>query len=163
SAVTVPVTADMERGYGIVPAELATRLLESGAVGLNYEDSAHDGSGGLVEAQAQAEAIAALAGAGLVVNARIDVHLRRVGDAAGTARPGSSSPAEMRKRSATLRRAVRSGRSASPGRAIGVPLRVSILQIVSDPSLRERSHWSSPPTARAKPGTRAASWPKSTR
>ena len=63
-AVTVPVTADMERGYGIEPAELATRLLETGAVGLNYEDTAHDGGGGLVDAEPQAEAIAALADAG---------------------------------------------------------------------------------------------------
>ncbi|WP_327038619.1 isocitrate lyase/phosphoenolpyruvate mutase family protein [Micromonospora maris] len=39
-AVTVPVTADLERGYGLPPAELVQRLLDAGAVGLNLEDSA---------------------------------------------------------------------------------------------------------------------------
>ena len=46
AAVDLPVTADMERGYGLEPAELGARLLATGAVGLNYEDTAHDGSGG---------------------------------------------------------------------------------------------------------------------
>jgi len=80
AAVELPVTADMERGYGLEPAELAERLLATGAVGLNYEDTAHDGSGGVVDAEPQAERIAALADAGLVVNARIDVYARRLGE-----------------------------------------------------------------------------------
>ena len=80
AAVDVPVTADMERGYGLEPAELAERLLETGAVGLNYEDTAHDGSGGVVDAEPQAERIAVLAGAGLIVNARIDVYARKLGE-----------------------------------------------------------------------------------
>jgi 2-methylisocitrate lyase-like PEP mutase family enzyme len=79
AAVELPVTADMERGYGLEPSELAARLIATGAVGLNYEDTAHDGSGGIVDAEPQAERIAALAGAGLVVNARIDVYARRLG------------------------------------------------------------------------------------
>jgi 2-methylisocitrate lyase-like PEP mutase family enzyme len=80
AAVDVPVTADMERGYGLEPSELAERLLATGAAGLNYEDSAHDGSGGLVDAEQQAERIAVLADAGLIVNARIDVFVRRIGE-----------------------------------------------------------------------------------
>ena len=70
----------MERGYGLDPTELAERLLATGAVGLNYEDTAHDGSGGIVDAEPQAERIAALADAGLVVNARIDVYARQLGE-----------------------------------------------------------------------------------
>jgi 2-methylisocitrate lyase-like PEP mutase family enzyme len=38
-AVNVPVTADIERGYGMRPAELVERLLATGAVGCNLEDS----------------------------------------------------------------------------------------------------------------------------
>src|SRR3954468_6984430 len=37
--VSVPVTADVERGYGLKPAELAERLAEAGAAGCNLEDS----------------------------------------------------------------------------------------------------------------------------
>ncbi|GAA2702527.1 hypothetical protein GCM10010429_07610 [Micromonospora olivasterospora] len=38
-AVPVPVTADLERGYGLRPTELVERLLSAGAVGCNLEDS----------------------------------------------------------------------------------------------------------------------------
>src|SRR3989442_1265426 len=36
AAVPVPVTADMEGGYGLPGAELASRLIEAGAVGLTW-------------------------------------------------------------------------------------------------------------------------------
>ena len=79
AAVEVPVTADMEAGFGLSPAELARRLVVSGAAGLNYEDSAHDSSGpALVDAAVHADRVAALkdaAGAALVVNARVDTYL----------------------------------------------------------------------------------------
>lgn len=39
SAVDVPVTADVERGYGLSPARIVERLAEAGAVGCNLEDS----------------------------------------------------------------------------------------------------------------------------
>src|SRR5262245_3425982 len=39
SAVSVPVTADLEAGYGLEPADLAERLLAAGAVGCNLEDT----------------------------------------------------------------------------------------------------------------------------
>jgi 2-methylisocitrate lyase-like PEP mutase family enzyme len=80
-AVAVPVSADMEAGYGLPAAELADRLLATGAVGCNLEDTDHR-SGGLVDAELQAGRIAELRGAAsvpIVINARIDVHLRRVG------------------------------------------------------------------------------------
>ncbi|OWY62963.1 carboxyvinyl-carboxyphosphonate phosphorylmutase [cyanobacterium TDX16] len=80
-SVEVPVTADVERGYGFGPSELVERLLEAGAVGCNLEDSV-PGSGAMVEPEAQAEwlgqvrAAADDAGVPLVVNARVDVFLR---------------------------------------------------------------------------------------
>ncbi|TWD75236.1 2-methylisocitrate lyase-like PEP mutase family enzyme [Kribbella amoyensis] len=74
-AVDVPVTADLEAGYGLDPKEFVERLLDSGAVGCNLEDSV---GGRLVEPARQAEylvEVRAAAGADLVVNARIDTFL----------------------------------------------------------------------------------------
>ncbi|MFG1702369.1 isocitrate lyase/phosphoenolpyruvate mutase family protein [Nonomuraea sp. M3C6] len=77
-AVDVPVTADVERGYRLKPAELAERLLATGAVGCNLEDSI-PGTGELADAGAQADFLAGVrdaAGPGLVINARIDTYIR---------------------------------------------------------------------------------------
>jgi 2-methylisocitrate lyase-like PEP mutase family enzyme len=80
-AVSVPVTADVESGYGLSAEELVSRLLAAGAVGCNLEDTDHAG-GGLVPAAAQAERVAAVKAAGraagvdVVVNARVDVYLQ---------------------------------------------------------------------------------------
>ena len=85
AAVDVPVTADLEAGYGLEPGELVGRLLEAGAVGLNLEDTDHRGDGPLVDAEAQAQRLAAVKAAGrdagvdVVLNARVDVHLNEVG------------------------------------------------------------------------------------
>lgn len=79
-AVDLPVTVDAEAGYGLAPRDLVDRLLEIGAVGCNLEDTDHRG-GGLVDADAQAERLAAVraaahdAGVPIVVNARTDVFL----------------------------------------------------------------------------------------
>jgi 2-methylisocitrate lyase-like PEP mutase family enzyme len=76
-AVDVPVTADVEAGYGLPAAELVERLLESGAVGCNLEDSDH--VAGLRDPREQADRLAEVrsaAGDALVVNARIDTYLR---------------------------------------------------------------------------------------
>jgi 2-methylisocitrate lyase-like PEP mutase family enzyme len=81
---SVPVTADLEAGYGLPPVEIVERLLEAGAVGCNLEDS-DNRSGGLVDPGRQAErlaevrAAADVAGVGLVINARVDVYLHQVG------------------------------------------------------------------------------------
>jgi 2-methylisocitrate lyase-like PEP mutase family enzyme len=76
-AVGVPVTADMEAGYRLGGAELAGRLAATGAVGLNLEDSDHRNHPALVPADRQAARIARIKeSADLVVNARVDVHLR---------------------------------------------------------------------------------------
>jgi 2-methylisocitrate lyase-like PEP mutase family enzyme len=84
-AVDVPVSADLEAGYGLEPAELVGRMLESGAVGLNLEDTDHHGSRPLLDAEERAEYITEIKRIGrasrvdLVVNARVDVFLREVG------------------------------------------------------------------------------------
>ena len=74
-AVSVPVTVDAEAGYGIEPRELVDRLLEIGAVGCNLEDTDHM-AGGLVDAGAHGERLAAIRGAAddagipILINAR---------------------------------------------------------------------------------------------
>lgn len=76
-AVDVPVTADVERGYGLKPAELVERLAATGAVGCNLEDT-DSRTGTLVDPGVQAEFLAevrAAAGPDLVINARVDVYL----------------------------------------------------------------------------------------
>ena len=77
-AVDVPVTVDAEAGYGLPPGELADRLLAAGAAGCNLEDTDHR-VGGLVDAEARARLIAAVAPR-LVVNARVDVFIREWGE-----------------------------------------------------------------------------------
>ncbi|WP_210648994.1 isocitrate lyase/phosphoenolpyruvate mutase family protein [Nocardioides sp. SYSU D00065] len=77
----VPVTADMEAGYGAAPAELVERLLEAGAVGVNIEDTVHSEGGRLRSVAEHADYIGGIrqaadaAGVDLVVNARTDVWL----------------------------------------------------------------------------------------
>ncbi|HEY8320556.1 MAG TPA: isocitrate lyase/phosphoenolpyruvate mutase family protein [Candidatus Baltobacteraceae bacterium] len=87
-SVRVPVTADMEGGYGPTVADaVATALgvISSGAVGLNFED-ATDVRGTLLDAERQAERVAAIRKTGddygmpLVINARTDTYLGSVGE-----------------------------------------------------------------------------------
>ncbi|RKT55045.1 isocitrate lyase/PEP mutase family protein [Saccharothrix australiensis] len=75
-AVDVPVTADVERGYGLPPAEVAARLAEAGAVGCNLEDS-DPATQRLVGQEEQVEFLGAVRAADpdLVINARVDVFL----------------------------------------------------------------------------------------
>jgi 2-methylisocitrate lyase-like PEP mutase family enzyme len=81
AAVDVPVTADLEAGYGLEPRALVTGLLGAGAVGLNFEDTDH-AAGALTDPERQAERLAAIkqagrdAGVDVVLNARVDVFLR---------------------------------------------------------------------------------------
>ncbi|MGC5075860.1 isocitrate lyase/PEP mutase family protein [Agrococcus sp. DT81.2] len=81
ASVDVPVTADVESGYGASPAELIDRLLAAGAVGLNVEDTVH-GEGRMREAQEHADYVAGLraaadaAGVDVVINARTDAFAR---------------------------------------------------------------------------------------
>jgi 2-methylisocitrate lyase-like PEP mutase family enzyme len=84
-AVAVPVTADLEAGYRLPPAVVAQRAIAAGAAGVNLEDSDHHAGGVLVEAEHQAERLTAFkaaakaSGIDLVLNARVDVFIRRVG------------------------------------------------------------------------------------
>jgi 2-methylisocitrate lyase-like PEP mutase family enzyme len=81
AAVEVPVTADLEAGYGLAPEVLVAGLLEAGAVGLNQEDTDHT-SGRLSDPDVHAERLAAIkdagrtAGVDVVLNARVDSFLR---------------------------------------------------------------------------------------
>ncbi|MET9676781.1 isocitrate lyase/phosphoenolpyruvate mutase family protein [Streptomyces sp. NPDC006482] len=80
-SVSVPVTADLEGGYGLPAAELVERVRESGAVGVNLEDTGPTGR--LRDPRAHAEWLAEVreaAGPGLFVNARVDVYIRRAPD-----------------------------------------------------------------------------------
>jgi 2-methylisocitrate lyase-like PEP mutase family enzyme len=78
AAVDLPVTADLERGYGD-PAGTAGAAWEGGLVGINFEDST---CGALVPVEEQVEAIRAIRAAvpDLVINARVDVFLQHAGD-----------------------------------------------------------------------------------
>lgn len=80
-AVDVPVSVDFEGGYGVAPqvvAENLRKLLDTGAVGINFEDRVVGGSG-LYDTADQSERIAALravadeSGIPLFINARTDV------------------------------------------------------------------------------------------
>jgi 2-methylisocitrate lyase-like PEP mutase family enzyme len=78
AAVELPVTADLERGYGD-PVGTACAAWEAGLVGINFEDSTR---AGLVPVDEQVDAIRAIRAATpeLVLNARVDVFLRIGGD-----------------------------------------------------------------------------------
>ncbi|MFL5925736.1 MAG: isocitrate lyase/phosphoenolpyruvate mutase family protein [Gaiellaceae bacterium] len=78
AAVDVPVTGDLERGYGD-PVGTARRAWEAGLVGINFEDST--AAGALVPLDEQTAAIRALREAvpELVLNARVDVFVRKTG------------------------------------------------------------------------------------
>ena len=100
AAVELPVTADVETGYGPSAedaAETARAVIRAGAVGLNLEDAATASPPGsddtaevaispLVELETQLEKIRAILGIGeeagvpLVVNARTDTYWRFLGD-----------------------------------------------------------------------------------
>jgi len=94
-AVEVPVSADLESGYGLDAKELVERLLETGAVGCNLEDS-DPLTKRLADPREQADRLAAIraeAGDGLVINARIDtfVHGDSAQGEAGSAQGGARS------------------------------------------------------------------------
>jgi 2-methylisocitrate lyase-like PEP mutase family enzyme len=87
-AVKVPVTADVEAGYGDRPedaAQTAREVIDAGAVGMNFEDSTDDPQNPLIDLALQLERIRAIrdvaekSGVPLVLNARTDVYLAQVG------------------------------------------------------------------------------------
>lgn len=90
-AVNVPVTADVEAGYGSsarAAADTARGVIEAGGVGLNLEDSRDEDGSTLVELALAVEKIRAIRrradeeGVPLVINARTDIFLAAIGDQA---------------------------------------------------------------------------------
>lgn len=85
-AVAVPVSADMEAGYGGTPeaaAETARAAIAAGAVGMNLEDTIEESR--FFEIGLQCDRVRAVreagehAGVPIVINARTDVYLAGVG------------------------------------------------------------------------------------
>ncbi|MFJ6247518.1 MULTISPECIES: isocitrate lyase/phosphoenolpyruvate mutase family protein [unclassified Streptomyces] len=81
AAVDVPVSVDLEAGYGRKPADLVAGLVEAGGAGLNLEDTVHSDGGRVRDTQEHAGYIADLraaadaAGVPLWINGRTDLFL----------------------------------------------------------------------------------------
>lgn len=91
-AVAVPVTADIETGYGDNPDAVARSIRDiigAGAVGVNLEDGLRSGPAAIRkidDAAARiraARAAASAAGVPIVINARTDLYTKNIGDEAG--------------------------------------------------------------------------------
>jgi 2-methylisocitrate lyase-like PEP mutase family enzyme len=89
-AVRVPVTADMEAGYGTTVqdmSETAKALIAAGAIGLNLEDVTGEDESSQVNVALQVQKIQAIRetasalGVPLVLNARTDIYLMPIGPA----------------------------------------------------------------------------------
>jgi 2-methylisocitrate lyase-like PEP mutase family enzyme len=89
--VDVPVTADIESGYAASPKDLHESIravINAGAIGFNLEDAAGNSSQPLFALEHQIERIRAARVAGdnanvrVVINARTDVYLAKVGEPA---------------------------------------------------------------------------------
>jgi 2-methylisocitrate lyase-like PEP mutase family enzyme len=82
AAVEVPVSVDLEAGYGADPADLMAGLIDAGGAGLNIEDTVHSQGGRLRTAEEHAayvgglRAVADDAGVPIVVNGRTDLFMR---------------------------------------------------------------------------------------
>jgi 2-methylisocitrate lyase-like PEP mutase family enzyme len=90
-AVRVPVTADMESGYGTTVkdmAETARAVVAAGAIGMNLEDVTGDDESSQVDMALQVDKIRAIKetsasqGVPLVLNARTDIYLMPIGEEA---------------------------------------------------------------------------------
>lgn len=82
AAVAVPVSVDLESGYGQEPARLVAGLIAVGGAGLNLEDTVHSEGGRLRSTDEHAAYIASLREAAdgadvpLVINGRTDLFAR---------------------------------------------------------------------------------------
>lgn len=85
AAVDIPVSVDIESGYNETPTRLIEGLLESGAVGLNIEDTVHRQGKRLRSVEEHAEFVGQLREAAetaethMVINARTDLFIRKDG------------------------------------------------------------------------------------
>ena len=90
AAVDVPVSVDLEAGYGQAPADLIAGLLDAGGVGLNIEDTVHSEQGRVRSTEEHATYVADLraaadaAGVAVWINGRTDLFLHAT-DAAAVA------------------------------------------------------------------------------
>ncbi|MEO6880222.1 MAG: isocitrate lyase/phosphoenolpyruvate mutase family protein [Mycobacteriaceae bacterium] len=81
AAVDVPVSVDLEAGYGQDPADLVAGLLDVGGVGLNIEDTVHSEGGRVRSTAEHADYVAGLRAAAnhhgvpLWINGRTDLFL----------------------------------------------------------------------------------------
>lgn len=84
-AVSCPVTADLEAGYGLTATALVGQMLAAGIVGCNLEDTDHHGRNVLVDSHRHAAYLARVrdaaeaVGVHIVINARVDTFIRHVG------------------------------------------------------------------------------------
>jgi 2-methylisocitrate lyase-like PEP mutase family enzyme len=90
-AARVPVTADIEAGYGANPDAVmrsVTEIIEAGAIGVNLEDGTPHGPVPIRSTQNAADRIRAAREAAnaadvpIVINGRTDLYLRNIGDEA---------------------------------------------------------------------------------
>ncbi|MBJ7339559.1 isocitrate lyase/phosphoenolpyruvate mutase family protein [Mycolicibacterium sp.] len=85
-AVDVPISVDVESGYGEAPQRLIEGLLSAGAVGLNIEDTVHKEGKRLRTPEEHAALVGELrkaadaSGVHVVINARTDLFVRNDGD-----------------------------------------------------------------------------------
>jgi len=82
TSVQVPVTADVEAGYGDRPEDAACtaqEVLAAGAVGMNLEDATGDPQHPLLDLALQVERVKAVRELPIVLNARTDVYLLEIG------------------------------------------------------------------------------------
>jgi 2-methylisocitrate lyase-like PEP mutase family enzyme len=81
ASVAVPVSVDLESGYGHPPADLVAGLIDVGAAGLNIEDTVHREGRRVRSAEEHAAYVAGLreaadaAGVPLVINGRTDLFM----------------------------------------------------------------------------------------
>ena len=87
-AVSIPVTADLEAGYGTTVKDMTETVkaaIEAGAIGMNLEDVTGDDEGSQVDTALQVEKIRGIVETGaslgvpFVLNARTDVYLMPIG------------------------------------------------------------------------------------
>jgi 2-methylisocitrate lyase-like PEP mutase family enzyme len=153
-AVSVPVTADLESGYGDSSESLertVAGMLEAGAVGLNLEDHSGAPTDPLVELELQLDKIRAVREAGkrrgvpIVLNARTDSYLRGLGSPEECSRRRSAAVSLPRRERRPLRR-------TSPIAVIGeIVRRCDARQRLASPGLDPGSRASASPASRSGP------------
>lgn len=88
AAVDIPISVDLESGYGADPATVVAGLIEAGGAGLNIEDTVHSEGGRVRTTEEHAAYVAGLraaaddAGVPLVINGRTDLFMHAGDDRA---------------------------------------------------------------------------------